>query len=44
MTNEEIKSLLDKQREYFKTGETIPVKFRIQQLKKLYDAVKKYQN
>lgn len=43
MTGEEIKSLLEKQREYYKSGETISVKFRIQQLKKLYNAVKKYE-
>lgn len=44
MTNEEIKSLLEKQRRYYGTGETVPVKFRIAQLKKLYDTVKKYEN
>ena len=43
MTAEQIKSLLEKQRKYYKTGVTIPVKFRIQQLKKLYETVKKYQ-
>lgn len=43
MTGEEIKSLLEKQKEYYKSGETISVKFRIQQLKKLYNAVKKYE-
>ncbi len=43
MTSEEIKSLLDKQREYYKSGATIPVKFRIEQLKKLYTTVKKYE-
>lgn len=44
MTNEQIKNLLDKQRTYYKSGATIPVKFRIEQLKKLYKTVKKYQN
>ncbi len=44
MTNEEIKSLLEKQRKYYKSGVTIPVKFRIEQLKKLYATVKKYQD
>ncbi|MBR3964819.1 MAG: aldehyde dehydrogenase [Clostridia bacterium] len=44
MTNQEIQCLLEKQREYYRSGATIPVKFRIEQLKKLYEAVKKYQN
>ena len=44
MTNQEIKGLLDSQRAYYRSGATIPVKFRIEQLKKLYAAVKKYQN
>ena len=43
MTNEQIASMLEKQRKYYKTGVTIPVKFRIEQLKKLYATVKKYQ-
>ena len=41
MTSEQISSLLDKQREYYKSGATIPVKFRIEQLKKLYTTIKK---
>ncbi len=44
MTGEQIASLLEKQRSYYKSGVTIPVKFRIEQLKKLYAAVKKYEN
>ena len=44
MTSEQINCLLEKQRKYYKTGATIPVKFRIEQLKKLYATVKKYQN
>ena len=44
MTGEQIAALLEKQREYYKSGATIPVKFRIEQLKKLYATVKKYQN
>ncbi len=44
MTGEQITSLLEKQRKYYKSGATIPVKFRIEQLKKLYATVKKYQN
>ena len=43
MTNQEIQVLLEKQRSYYRSGETIPVKFRVEQLKKLYAAVKKYQ-
>ena len=43
MTNQEIQLLLEKQRKYYRSGETIPVKFRIQQLKKLYNTVKKYE-
>ena len=44
MTNEEIKSLLEKQRAYYQSGVTIPVAFRIAQLKRLYAAVCKYQS
>ena len=43
MTSTEIQSLLSKQREYYKSGVTIPVKFRIEQLKKLYATIKKYE-
>lgn len=43
MTKEQITELLEKQRAYYKSGVTIPVKFRIAQLKKLYAAVKKYE-
>lgn len=42
MTNEQIRSLLEKQRAYYKSGATIPVKFRIEQLKKLYATIQKY--
>ena len=44
MTGAEIQALLEKQRKYYKSGETVPVEFRIEQLKKLYAAVKKYEN
>ena len=43
MTASEIQALLEKQREYFLDGATIPVEFRIGQLKKLYDAVKSHE-
>lgn len=42
MTNQEINHLLEKQRAYFATGATLPVKFRVAQLKKLYAAIKKH--
>lgn len=43
MTSEQISHLLDRQRAYYKSGATIPVKFRIEQLKKLYATIKKYE-
>jgi len=36
-----IEQLLQTQREYFRTGETLPVSFRIKMLRKLYEAVKR---
>ena len=44
MTNEQINGLLEKQRAFYKSGATIPVDFRIQQLKKLYATIKKYED
>ena len=44
MTKSQINALLDKQKEYYRSGATIPVKFRVEQLKRLYTAVKKYEN
>ena len=38
-TNEQISEIVAAQRKYFRTGETLPVKWRIQQLKKLKAAV-----
>ena len=43
MTSNQISNLLQKQKEYYKSGATIPVDFRMEQLKKLYAAVKKYE-
>ncbi|MBQ8341486.1 MAG: aldehyde dehydrogenase [Clostridia bacterium] len=43
MINEEIRALLERQRTYYKSGATLPVKFRVAQLKKLYAAVKHYE-
>ena len=44
MTHQEIQDLLERQRAYYRSGVTIPADFRIKQLKKLYETVKKYQN
>lgn len=38
-----IDEILNRQREYFNSGVTIPVKFRIEKLKKLYKAVKEHE-
>jgi len=43
MTGAEIQSLLSKQKEYYQSGITLPVSFRIEQLQKLYATVKKYE-
>lgn len=43
MTNEQITSLLEKQRTYYQSGITLPVRFRIAQLKKLYAAVQNHE-
>ncbi len=40
MTKEEIINIVDKQRKYFESGATLPVKVRIDALKKLRDALK----
>ena len=42
MTSQEIQNLLEAQRAYYRTGATIPVRFRIESLKRLYAVVKKY--
>ena len=44
MTKEEIHGLLEAQRAYYRSGVTLPVSFRIQQLKRLYAAIQKYQS
>ena len=38
-----IDQILESQRKFFASGATLPVKFRIEKLKKLYDTVKKYE-
>lgn len=43
MKETEIQTLLEQQRNYYQTGATLPVEFRIRQLRRLYDAVKKYE-
>lgn len=43
MRSEQIQELLEKQRKFYKSGATIPVPFRIEQLKKLYAVIKKYE-
>lgn len=43
MTSAEIENLLEKQRNYYRSGATLSVKFRTEQLKKLRAAVKKYE-
>ena len=40
MTSQEIESLLQGQRAYYRSGATLPVAFRIAQLKRLYRAIK----
>ena len=39
MTETEIRAIVDAQRKFFRTGTTLPVKWRIRQLKKLKEAV-----
>lgn len=43
MTTQEIQNLLNSQRMFYKSGTTFPVRFRIEQLKKLYATIKKYE-
>lgn len=40
----QIEEILNKQRAYFHSGATLPIKFRITQLKKLYAAIKHYES
>lgn len=44
MTSPEIQHLLEGQRAFYNSGATIDIKFRIEQLRKLYAAVTKYQD
>ena len=43
MEKNHIDLIIQKQREYFRDGNTLPVKFRIEMLKKLKEAIKKYE-
>ncbi len=43
MTSEEISIILNEHKEYFHTGETLDISFRIRQLKKIKQAIKKYE-
>lgn len=43
MSSEQIEAILQRQREFFRTGATLPVTFRMAMLKKLYAAIKKYE-
>jgi aldehyde dehydrogenase (NAD+) len=40
----DIAAILEKQRKYYRSGATLPVKFRIQNLIKLYKCISKYKN
>lgn len=43
METKTIDELLESQRKYFRSGATLPVKFRVEMLKRLYAAVRKYE-
>lgn len=42
-TNMQIEELVQRQRAYFQSGATLPVSFRMEQLRTLYNAVQKYE-
>lgn len=44
MHTQRMKTLLKKQRQFFQTGATLPVDFRLTQLKKLYAAVRQHED
>lgn len=43
MKDERMRALLKEQRDFFRSGATLPVSFRIQQLKRLYGAIKRHE-
>ena len=42
MSTQNIDEILENQRKYFQSGVTLPIDFRIEMLKKLYQTIKKY--
>lgn len=44
MTAQEIENLIEKQREFYRSGATIPVAFRVEQLKKLRRAIREFES
>ena len=44
MTSKEINTILEKQKKFYKSEETLPINNRIKYLKKLYSTIKKYEN
>lgn len=44
MTAQEIENLLEKQRKFYRSGATIPVAFRVEQLKNLRRAIQKFES
>ena len=44
MTGQEIQALVERQREFFKSGATLSLKFRKEQLRKLYNSIKSHEN
>ena len=44
MTKEEVERIVSSQRDFFKTGVTYDVNWRIEQLKKLYDAISRHES
>lgn len=44
MTNQEIQCLLEEQRDYYRSGATLPVSFRQERLKELYKAIRAHRD
>ena len=44
MTETEIQNILEKQHKFFQTGQTLPVNYRIEQLKKLKDSIIRHES
>lgn len=43
VTKREMELILEKQRAFYRSGRTIPVKFRMEQLRRLYHGIRKYE-